>query len=163
MSGAWHGAASSDGSLTYEERLGKIAGEKRHDCVTSAAGLIAAATLEVAVDASRWSASWIRPQAESSILLKLRHNERDALFRIDPGARTFGNQGDGGPERPLLREFAKAVEEARRAVITCPVDVCISPDDSTRMELAAAEWGATQWVRSPRVTDLSSQRVVLDL
>lgn len=153
---------SADGSLAYEQPLGETAGEKRHDCVAPAAGLIDAATREVVVDASRWPASWIKPQAGGSLVLKLRHNECDALFRIDPVARTFRNKGDGWPERPL-HELAEAVEEARRAVITRPVDVCTSPDDSIKVELAAAEWGATHWVRSPCVTDLSSQHVVLDL
>jgi len=39
----------------------------------------------------------------------------------------------------------------------------MAPDGSVRVELAAVEWSNTHWVNSPKVTDLASARVVLDL
>jgi hypothetical protein len=38
-----------------------------------------------------------------------------------------------------------------------------SPDHTVRVDLAAVEWSNSHWVESPRVTDLATGRVVLDL
>ena len=37
------------------------------------------------------------------------------------------------------------------------------PDGSIRVELAAVEWGNTHWVNSPRVIEVASDRILLDL
>ncbi len=44
-----------------------------------------------------------------------------------------------------------------------PVESWVAPDGTIRIDLAAVEWSNTHWVMSPRVTDLTNGRVVLDL
>jgi hypothetical protein len=39
----------------------------------------------------------------------------------------------------------------------------LSPDGSIRVELAAVEWSNTHWVNSPRVIEVASDRILLDL
>ncbi len=44
-----------------------------------------------------------------------------------------------------------------------PVESRVAPDGTIRIDLAAVEWSNTHWVMSPRVTDLTNGRIVLDL
>jgi len=39
----------------------------------------------------------------------------------------------------------------------------LAPDDSLRVELVAVEWSNTHWVHSPRVIEVATGRVLLDL
>ncbi|WP_421993413.1 hypothetical protein [Roseococcus sp.] len=39
----------------------------------------------------------------------------------------------------------------------------VSPDGTIRVEVEAVEWGSSRWVYSPRVIDVPTGRVVLDL
>ncbi len=39
----------------------------------------------------------------------------------------------------------------------------ISPDGTIRIDIAAVEWGNSHWVNTPRVIDIASGRVILDL
>jgi hypothetical protein len=69
----------------------------------------------------------------------------------------------GGPDRPLV-ELAAAVEQARLVAIEPkPRMLRLSPDGTIRVEIEAAEWGNSHWVYSPRVIDVPTGRVVLDL
>ncbi len=39
----------------------------------------------------------------------------------------------------------------------------VSPDGTIRVDIESREWGNTQWVNAPRVTDIGKDKVVLDL
>lgn len=156
-------APTADGSLRYEQRVGEIA-EGLH-APASWAVLIDASTQRVLVDCASWPASRISGNADGSLFLRLQQDDGETLLRIDPAARILRNQGDNGTERPLA-ELADTVAELRLARTDLPRGPHyrhISPDGTIRIETEAVEWGNSHWVQTPRVIDIASCRVVLDL
>lgn len=154
--------SSTNGAIRYEYSLGEMVGG-RYDCIAAWALVLDGATGAVLADGSAWFRSRVDPQPDGSLFLHLSLNGRDSLFRLDPETRTFRDQGTGGPDRPLA-ELAAAVEAARLAALEPkPRMLRLAPDGLIRVEVEAVEWGNTLWVHSPRVTDVPTGRVVLDL
>ncbi|MDO9362645.1 MAG: hypothetical protein Q7T60_06950 [Sphingopyxis sp.] len=156
-------ALTADGSLRYEQRVGDV-GTGPH-APASWAVLIDMSTQHVVVDCVSWPASRISGNADGSLFLRLQQDDGETLLRIDPIARTFRNQSDNGAERPLA-ELADAVARLRRPRADLPPGPHyrhISPDGTIRIDTEAVEWGNSHWVLTPRVIDIMSGRVVLDL
>lgn len=154
--------SSANGTIRYEYSLGEMVGG-RYDCVAAWALVLDGATGAVLADGSAWFRTRVDPQPDGSLFLHLSLNARDTLIRLDPETRTFRDLGAGGTDRPLA-ELAPAVEAARLAALEPrPQMLRLSPDGTIRVEIGAAEWGNTHWVHSPRVIDVPSGRVVLDL
>ena len=155
---------SSDGSLRYEQRrAGTAAGQARTE--KSWAVLLDVATDRVLVDCADWPESRITGNADGSLFLRLEQEDGEILFRIDPIGWTFRNQGENGEDRPLF-ELADIVEQLRRFGTLGPPGPYhrhISPDGTIRIDSEAVEWGNSHWVYTPRVTDIASGRIVLDL
>lgn len=154
---------TADGSLRYEQRAGETAAGAHRPA--SWAVLVDMATQRVLVDCAAWPASRISGNADGTLFLRLQQNDGDTLLRIDPTARTFRNQGNNGAERPLaeLADTVGALCRARADLPAGPHYRHISPDGTIRIETEAVEWGNSHWVQTPRVVDIASGRVVLDL
>jgi len=155
---------SADGSLRFEQRDGEIV-NGRPDAVATWAVLIDAETGRVLVDCAAWPASRITANADGSLFLRLRGNDGETLLRIDPVARSFRDEGGNGADRPLA-ELADMVERLRLARADRPDQPHyrhISPDGTIRVEIVAVEWSNSHWVNTPRVIEIASGRVVLDL
>ena len=156
-------ALTADGSLRYEHRVGEI-GTGAHPPANWVV-LIDRLTQDVVVDCASWPASRIRGSADGSLFLRLQQDDGETLLRIDPVARTFRNQGENGTERPLA-ELADTVARLRQVRTDLPPGPHyrhISPDGTIRIDTEAVEWGNSHWVLTPRVIDIASGRVVLDL
>lgn len=157
-------AFSVDRSLRYEQhRTCEVPGEPEPQ--KSWAVLFDAATGSVLVDCADWPESSISGNAEGSLFLRLTQDDGETLFRIDPATWTFRNQGENGTDWPLP-ELADTVERLRHAPTVGsagPYYRRISPDGTIRIDSEAAEWGNSHWVYAPRVTDIASGKVVLDL
>jgi hypothetical protein len=154
--------SSANGAIRYEYSLGEMVGG-RYDTIAAWAVVIDGATGAVLADGSAWFGSRVDPQPDGSLFLHLSVNARDTLIRLDPETCTFRDLGAGGPDRPLA-ELAAAVEAARvAALVPRPKMLRLSPDGTIRVEIEAVEWGNSHWVHSPRVIDVPTGRVVLDL
>ncbi len=155
---------SADGSLRYEHVPGAYLGG-RDDEVAPLARLYDAASGSLLFDGAAWRSSRVVPQTDGSLLLSLEQGELQTLFRIDPAAGTFRDLATAKGGRPLA-DLAGAAAAAR-AACDDPANAYlgrrIAPDGSLLVELVAAEWGNTHWVRSPRVTEIATGRVLLDL
>jgi hypothetical protein len=155
---------SADGSLRFEQRDGEIV-NGRPDAVATWAVLIDAETGRVLVDCAAWPASRITASPDGGLFLRLRQRDGETLLRTDPAARSFRDQGRNGAEMPLS-ELADTVERLRRGLDGQPPNPHyrhISPDGTIRIEIVAVEWGNSHWVNTPRVIDVASGRIVLDL
>lgn len=155
---------SADGSLQFENRFPDVSGAAQAH-VAPTARLFERATRKLLADGSAWTSSRILPQADGELLFALRHNDRDALFRIDGERRRFrtlGERNAGGD----LSELAAAIDRAHRACLdkgNAHSGLRLAPDGSLRVDLAAVEWSNSHWVNSPRVTDVATGKVLLDL
>ena len=157
-------ALSGDGTLGYEKRY-RTDAEAEGLSPEGWAVLTDAATGEVLVDCQAWPASRIESKANGSLFLWLTQDDGETLIRIDPAARSFRNQGEAGAEQPLST-LPAYVDDLRRARTGEPPIYTyrrISPDGTIRIELEAVEWGNSHWVYSPRVIDIASGNLVLDL
>jgi hypothetical protein len=155
---------SADGTLRYEHRPGEFI-NGRYDSVSDCAVLIDAATGQVLVDCAGWRWSEISANADGSLFLHLQQNQFDSLFRIDGQTGMFRDQSTDGGYRPLAA-LAQAVKEAWLATAphaSPPHYRRISPDGTIRVDLASEEWSNSQWVNAPRVIDIASGRILLDL
>jgi hypothetical protein len=153
---------SMDGTLGFENLL---PGPDDRDRLWPTGRIWRIATGEMLADGSAWMWSRAIPEADGSLLLALRHHNNDALFRLRPEAGTFSVVGERRPDQTLDR-LAEAVDQALRASTDRAhrsLGLRLSPDGSIRVELAAAEWSNTHWVNSPRVIDVASDRILLDL
>jgi hypothetical protein len=155
---------SADGSLRYEHDLGPFA-HGHYDTVAPVARLHDARTGAELFDGSAWASSRIVPQANGTLLLALEHRERQTLYLIMPQAGTFHDLAvPAGPR--ALSELASAAAAAR-AECDDPANACITrrvaPDGLIVVELQAAEWSNTHWVRSPRLIETETGRMLLDL
>lgn len=155
---------SADGTLRYEHDLGSIA-NGRPGSRTPIARLYEEASGAQLFDGAAWQSSRIVPQADGGLLLSLEQGERQALFRIDPAKGVFRDLATTSAPRPLADLVVAAADE--RSICDFPSQMYLSrsiaPDGSISVELEAAEWSNTHWVRSPRVTEIATGRVLLDL
>ena len=157
-------ALSGDGTLRYEKRYNPDAGTDGLSPRVWAV-LTKVATDEVLVDCQAWPASRIEGKANGSLFLWLTQDDGETLIRIDPTARSFRNLGEAGAEQPLA-DLVHYVDTLRQSRVGQPPIYTyrrISQDGTIRIELEAAEWGNSHWVYSPRVIDIVSGEVVLDL
>lgn len=153
---------SADGNLRYEHRQGEFI-NGRYDSVSLCAVLIDTTTGETLVDCAGWSGSEITAQTDGSLFLRLRQNQFESLFRIDSQKKLFRDLGADGPDKPLSA-LAQAVKEAWHAPHTSPPQYrYISRDGTIRVDLASQEWANGNWVNAPRVIEIASGRVLLDL
>jgi hypothetical protein len=155
---------SADGSLRFENRAPDLAGaDPRH--LAPMAYLWDAATGAPVADGSAWTSSRITPQPDGTLLFSLRHRYHDALFRLDGARRTFRILGESGSDKDLA-QLAEAIARAHRASLdkaNTYMGVRIAPDGSLRIDLVAVEWSNSHWVHSPRVTEVATGRILLDL
>jgi hypothetical protein len=155
---------SADGRLRYTHSLGELVGG-RYDAVAPFAALYDLASGETLFDGTSWPSSRIVAQADGSLLLSLEHKRRQSLFRIDPATGSFRDLATSGGSRPL-GELAAAAAAAHAESLD-PANAYISrriaPDGSLLVELEAVEWSNSHWVDTPRVTEIASGRVLLDL
>jgi hypothetical protein len=153
---------SADGNLRYEHRQGEFI-NGRYDSVSLCAVLIDSATGQTLVDCAGWAGSEITAQADGSLFLYLRQNQFEWLFRIDGQTGLFRDLGTGGGDKPLSA-LAQAVKEAWHAPHKLPPQYRhISRDGMIRVDLASQEWANGNWVNAPRVIEIASGRVLLDL
>jgi len=156
--------ASADGRLRYEHDLGPHEG-RTHDSLEPRARLYDQGTAALLFDGAAWESSRVVPQADGSLLLSLDQRDRQTVFHIDTVAGRFRDLTAPGRQRPL----AELVQAAAAARAECdePANAYIgrriAPDGSLMVELHWAEWGNSHWVRSPRVTEIATGRVLLDL
>jgi len=147
------------GPLRYDQT------EDRRDGPAAPVRLRVAATGRILVDCAGWEASRITENVDGSHFLHLRQNRFGILFRIDPQERSFSNFGEAGLELPLSG-LAAAVDAARKtagAPGSSPAYREISPDGTIRVDLDTKEWSNSHWVNSPRVIEIATGRVLLDL
>jgi hypothetical protein len=156
-------ALSADGSLRYEHDLGPLE-NGRFDSVSPVARLRDARTGALLFDGSAWESSRIVPQSDGGLLVALDQRGRQMILRIDPAAGTFTDLSRPATAR-LLAELRDAVADAR-AECEGPAGLvrrCVAPDGSLKVDLEGAEWSNSHWVYSPRVEEIASGRVWLDL
>ena len=155
---------SADGSLRYEHDLGPFAAGK-YDSTSPTARLYDAQSSALLFDGSAWQSSRIVPQTDGSLLLAVVHRELQTIFRIDPPAGVFRDLTTTDGPRPLDQLAGAAA--AARADCDDPAKAYlgrqVAPDGSLMVELQSVEWSNTHWVRSPRVTEIATGRVLLDL
>jgi len=153
---------SANGALRFEERLGDYISPGRYDSLNSWAALIDTNTGEVLADGRSWSGSAISTNSNGSLSLKLSHNAYDVMFLIDPEGRSFFNQDDPSVRRPISH-LINAIDEAWIEAKGAKAYRHISPDGAIRVDVQSSEWGNSQWVHSPRVIEIATGRIVLDL
>jgi len=155
---------SADGSLRYEHGPGAYLGG-RDDNIAPLARLYDVASGALLFDGAAWRSSRVVPQADGSLLLSLEQGELQTILHIDPAAGAFRDLATMDSGWPLAALAGAAV--AARAACDDPANAYlgrrVAPDGSLLVELAAQEWGNTHWVRSPRVTEIATGRVLLDL
>ncbi|WP_447753206.1 hypothetical protein [Sphingopyxis fribergensis] len=157
-------AVSGDGTLRYEKRYSADS-DAESLSPEGWAFLTDVATGAVLVDCQAWPESRIEGKANGSLFLWLTQDDGETLLRIDSAARSFRNLGEAGADQPLA-DLADYVDALRQSRIGQPPGYTyrrISPDGTIRIELEAVEWGNSHWVYSPRVIDIASGEVVLDL
>jgi hypothetical protein len=153
---------SADGKLRYEHRQGESI-NGRYDSVSLCAVLIDAATGQILVDCAGWAGSEITTQTDGSLFLHLQQNQFESLFRIDSETGMFCDLGAGGGDKPLS-VLAQAAKEAWHAPhASAPQYRYISRDGTIRVDLASQEWSNGNWINAPRVIEIASGRVLLDL
>jgi hypothetical protein len=155
---------SADASLRYEHDLGPHEG-RGHDRMEPCARLYDAQTDALLFDGAAWQSSRIVPQADGSLLLSIEQRDRQTLFHIRPAARTFEDLTAPGGNRPLadLADAAAAARAACDDAANAYLGRCVAADGSLMVELEWAEWGNSHWLRAPRVTEIASGRVLLNL
>jgi hypothetical protein len=155
---------SADGALRYEHDLGPQA-QGHYDSTAPIARLYDQQTQALLFDGAAWRSSRIAPQEDGSLLLSLEHAERQTIFRIDPAAHAFRDLAAPEALRPLAD--LSGAGAAARAACDDPANTYlgrrVAPDGSLLVELQSVEWGNSHWVRSPRVIEIASGRVLLDL
>jgi len=155
---------SADGSLRFENRYTGDAGGRMADLAPTA-WIWDTVTGETLAEGTAWMWSQVTPQPDGTLLLAMRHYNRDALFRLDPATRTFRTLGERRPDESL-GQLAAAIDRAHKASMdkaNAYMGLRLAPDDSLRVELVAVEWSNSHWVNSPRVIEVATGRVLLDL
>ena len=104
---------SANGPLRYENRYPEVPGPRPTN-LASVAFLWNATTGCLIADASAWTSSQVAAEEGGTLLLSLRQDDRDALFRIDPAAWRFQQVGSAlGTES--LDQLAGALRQLRTA------------------------------------------------
>jgi hypothetical protein len=155
---------SANGTLRYTHDLGAYE-HGRYDRAEPIARIYDVRTGKLVFDGAAWRSGRVVPQKDGAWLLSLVQGELQTLFRIEPAAGTFRDLGGSARPRPLA-ELQRAAAAARRACddqADAALGRRIAPDGSIMVELHAVEWSNTHWVRSPRVTEIATGRVLLDL
>lgn len=154
---------SADGSIRIERRIGEWIGN-RYDSVGSWIALFDAASGALIADCGMWEQGRAADLGGGDLLLILQQNYFDVAFAIDTRQRTFRHLIDGEGTRPLS-DLALVIERAYRAIgqDKRPLYRRISPDGALVVDLVSIEWGNTHWVNSPRVTEIATGAVLLDL
>jgi hypothetical protein len=155
---------SADGSLQFEHDLGPLQ-NGRFDNVAPVARLVDARNGATLFDGSQWASSRVVPQTDGALLLTLEHAGRQTIFRIDPVAGTFTDLSVQHAARPLT-ELQSASARARAECddpVIGRIRRGVAPDGSLIVELEPTEWSNTHWVYSPRVVEIATGRVLLDL
>lgn len=155
-------AMSQDGSLRYEHRPRPQAAGRPGPPLPV---LTDARSGQVLVDGAAWEFGNITSNADGTLFLRLQQKFFDVMFRIDPATREFWNHGESGPRQPLTG-LAAEMEQARLAIEGAEGEAAyrqIAPDAVIRIDLATVEWANSHWVNSPRVVEIGTGRVVLDL
>jgi hypothetical protein len=157
-------ALSGDGTLRYELHYSANA-EAEGLPPDGWAVLTDVATGHMLADCRAWPASRIEGKANGSLFLWLTQDDGETLIRIDPASRIFRNQGEGGAGQPLsgLSDYVAELRRTRAGQPAVPFYRRISPDGVVRIELEAVEWGNSHWVYAPRVIEIASGEVILDL
>jgi hypothetical protein len=153
---------SADGTLRFEHDLGRFAGG-RYDSTAPLARLHDERSGALLFDGAAWASSRIVSQTDGSLLLSLEQGDRQTIFRIDPVAGDFRDLATTDGPRPLAELAAAAA--AARADCDGPTYLGrrVAPDGSLVVELDSVEWSNTHWVNSPRVIEVATGRVLLDL
>lgn len=153
---------STDGALGFENLL---PGPDDRDRLAPTGRIWRIDTGEVVADGSAWMSSRVIPEAAGSLLLALRHHDNDALFRIHLETGTFSVVGERRPGETIDR-LGEAMGHALQTSIDRAhrnLGLRLSPDGSIRVEFAAVEWSNSRWVNAPRVVEVASERILLDL
>lgn len=156
--------ASADGGLRYRHAPGPpVAG--CGEAEPPRATLIDGASGETLFDGTAFGASRIVAQEDGSLLLAMEQHDRHSLFRIDPVARDFRDLSGNEPARPLgaLAAAAAAADAESLDPAFAYVARRIAPDGAMLVELEAVEWSNSHWVNAPRVIEVATGRVLLDL
>ena len=155
---------SSDGSLRYTHDYGELV-NGRYDAVSPVATLHDARTGEPLFDGKAWFASRVVPRPDGSLHLLLEQGGSQTLFRINAQRGSFHDVLKPEAERPL-RELAEAGADAHREISEktgVPIIRRLAPDGSLVVELQAVEWSNSHWVYSPRLAEVATGRILLDL
>jgi hypothetical protein len=156
--------SSADGALRFEHDLGPSQ-NGRFDSVAPVARLVDARSGALQFDGSDWASSRVVPQTNGTWLLALDHGGRQTIFRIDPAAGTFIDLSLPGAARPLT-DLCSAAATARAECDDPDLALIrrrVAPDGSLKVELQPVEWSNSHWVYSPRVVEIATGRVWLDL
>jgi hypothetical protein len=155
---------SADGSLRYAHDLDSLRAG-RYDAMCPIARLWDAATGSLLFDGTAWTSSTIVPQADGGLLLSLDHRGRQTIFRIDPAAPGVRDLSSPHLVFPLsdLAAAAATVRAACDDPANAHLGRCIAPDGSILVDLEWVEWRNSDWIRSPRVIEIATGRVLLDL
>jgi hypothetical protein len=155
---------SANGSIRFENEFPGPDGEAR-ERIAPTGRIWRVATGEMLADGSAWISSEVIPEANGSLLFALRHFGNDALFRLHPETGTFSVVGELRPDQPIDR-LGDTVASTMQTITDRAhrnLGLQLSPDGSIRVELAAKEWSNTHWVNAPRVIEVASGRILLDL
>ncbi|MBV9829249.1 MAG: hypothetical protein JO001_26830 [Alphaproteobacteria bacterium] len=110
-----------------------------------------------------WAVPWGR--ASGSVLLPhpAYPAQQHAYSIYEAGGQANGSIFAAGELSNGVWGFYTPRAAAHRPENTAHTTVHLSADGSLRVELAQVEWSNTHWVASPRVTELATGRIVLDL
>jgi hypothetical protein len=155
---------SADGSLRYEHGPEPLEGG-RPDAMFPVARLFDALTGTLLFDGADWTSSRIVPQPGGALLLSLDQDGRQTIFRIDPAAGTFTDLSAPARKRMLmeLADAAAAAHAETKDPANRDIGRRVAPDGSLLVDLQASEWANGHWVRSPRVIEIATGRILLDL
>jgi hypothetical protein len=155
---------SADGSLRYEHDLGPLRAG-RFDATCPIARLWDKATGTCLFDGAAWTSSRVVPQADGSLLLALDYRGRQTIFHIEAAATGFSDLLRPQAVFPIA-DLATAAAAAR-ADCDDPANAYLSrriaPDGSILVDLQSVEWRNSYWIRSPRVIEIATGRVLLDI
>ncbi len=153
---------SPDGRLEWQERLGEEISPGRFDSLHSWYALLDTANGEVLAQFGGWSGIALTLDAGRRPVLTLTRPGLSAEFTFDMEARSFAYAGQSRP-LDLLAAFVDEVRIGRGSAEPDGSRRASSPGGRLRVDLLPIEWSNSHWVMTPRVSDLRSGTVLLDL